>query len=237
MAAHCVGAPIPASLRCLEVGAGEGWSMAALAQAGASVRGIDYSRQAIEKWNPQIADLLIVGHPEEELRRLAAAGERFDLVWLDNVLEHVPDPERLLREIRGVLAPGGLLLIEVPNDISPLHRFLEAKGLIDKPFWLGWPEHLSYFTRDTLGKLLLAHGFRVEDTLADFPIDLFLLNGAANYVNDRSRGRDAHLARVRFEEFTGGFPEADALELYRALAKFSLGRNISVVCRDIGAPA
>ena len=221
-----------ASLRCLEVGAGEGWSMAALAACGASVVGVDYSRQPIEKWNPALADRLVVGHPEEELRKFAAAGRRFDLVWLDNVLEHVPDPGRLLDEIRGVLTAGAMLLIEVPNDLSPLHRFLQSHGLIERPFWQAYPEHLSYFTRESLQALLDAHDFRTEDVIADFPIDLFLLNDAANYVNDRSRGRDAHLARVRFDEFTSGFDDAEAVEFHRSLARISLGRNISVLCRD-----
>jgi 2-polyprenyl-3-methyl-5-hydroxy-6-metoxy-1,4-benzoquinol methylase len=221
-----------ASMRCLEVGAGEGWAMAALGACGASVLGIDYSREPIERWNPALADSLVVGHPEQELRKLATAGRRFDLVWLDNVLEHVPDPERLLGEIRDVMAAGAMLLVEVPNDISPLHRFLQARALIDRPFWEAYPEHLSYFTRETLQALMEAHGFRVEDVIADFPIDLFLLNSAANYVNDRTRGRDAHLARVRFDEFTSGFDDGETIAFYRALARFSLGRNISVLCRD-----
>jgi 2-polyprenyl-3-methyl-5-hydroxy-6-metoxy-1,4-benzoquinol methylase len=222
-----------ASMRCLELGAGEGWSMAALEACGASVVGIDYSREPIEKWNPSLADALIVGHPEEELRRLAAVGERFDLVWLDNVLEHVPDPERLLGEIRGVMSAGAMLLVEVPNDISPLHRYLQAQGLIERPFWQAYPEHLSYFTQESLQELLRAHSFQVVDVIGDFPIDLFLLNSAANYVNDRSRGRDAHLARVRFDAFTSAFGEVETLEFHRSLARLSLGRNISVLARDV----
>ena len=125
----------------------------------------------------------------------------------------------------------------MPNDLIPLHRFLSANELIERPFWQAYPEHLSYFTGESLQNLLSAHGFRVEDTIADFPIDLFLLNNAANYVNDRSRGRDAHLARVRFDEFTCAFDEADTVEFYRALARLSLGRNLAVLCRDTGGAA
>jgi 2-polyprenyl-3-methyl-5-hydroxy-6-metoxy-1,4-benzoquinol methylase len=227
-----LGAPLSSGFRCLELGVGEGWSLAALRAAGAHVEGVDYSNHGLSKWNPQLADALTVGVPDQEMDKMAADGRRFDLVWLDNVLEHVPRPEDFLRRVRGVLAPGGLLMIEVPNDNSPLHRYLDGHGLIERPFWQAYPEHLSYFTSETLTRLLAAHGFDVVDRIGDFPIDLFLLNDASNYVNERSVGRKAHLARVRFDEFTSAFGEAATVEFYRAIAKLSLGRNMVVLCRD-----
>ena len=227
-----LGKPLSAAFRCLELGVGEGWSLAALRAAGASVTGVDYSSHGLSKWNPQLADALTVGVPEAEMEAFAAAGRRFDLVWLDNVLEHVPRPRQVLQRVRGVLEPGGLLLIEVPNDNSPLHRYLESRELIERPFWQAWPEHLSYFTSESLQRLLAAHGFEVVDRIGDFPIDLFLLNEAANYVNTRSVGRNAHLARVRFDEFTSAFDEAATVDFYRSIARLSLGRNMVVLCRD-----
>jgi len=230
-----LGRPLTPGFRCLELGVGEGWSLAALRAAGAHVEGVDYSNHGLSKWNPQLADALTVGVPEREMDRMAAEGRRFDLLWLDNVLEHVPRPEDFLRRARGVLEPGGLLLIEVPNDNSPLHRYLAANGLVERPFWQAYPEHLSYFTSETLARLLDAHGFEVVDRMGDFPIDLFLLNDAANYVNQRAAGRSAHLARVRFDEFTSAFDEAATVDFYRAIARLSLGRNMVVLCRDTGS--
>ena len=230
-----LGSALAASFRCLELGVGEGWSLAALRSAGASVRGVDYSNHGLRKWNPALEDALTVGVPTEEMERMADAGEAFDLVWLDNVLEHVPRPEQFLARVRRVLKPGGLLLIEVPNDNGPLHRFLDGHGLIERPFWQAYPEHLSYFTSDTLERLLRAHRFGVVDRIGDFPIDLFLLNRAANYVNDRSLGKDAHRARVLFDEFSSAFGDEATVDFYRAIARLSLGRNMVVLCRDMPA--
>lgn len=226
------GAALTEAFRCLELGVGEGWSLAALRAAGAQVSGVDYSSHGLSKWNPQLADALTVGVPDQVMDEFAAAGRRFDLVWLDNVLEHVPRPGEFLQRVRGVLEPGGLMLVEVPNDNSPLHRYLAERDLIERPFWQAYPEHLSYFTADTLARLLGAHGFEPIDRIGDFPIDLFLLNDAANYVNNRNVGRQAHLARVRFDEFTAGFDEAATVDFYRAIGRLSLGRNMVVLCQD-----
>ncbi len=46
---------------------------------------------------------------------------RFDVVHLNNVLEHVPDPDRILIGLaHGLLEPGGVICVNVPNDFSPL---------------------------------------------------------------------------------------------------------------------
>lgn len=43
------------------------------------------------------------------------AGEAFDVVFADNVLEHLPEPEKAFREIQRVLKPGGWFLAKTPN--------------------------------------------------------------------------------------------------------------------------
>jgi 2-polyprenyl-3-methyl-5-hydroxy-6-metoxy-1,4-benzoquinol methylase len=76
-----------------------------------------------------------------------AAGERFDLVSLVHVLEHLPDPAGTLNSLRAdVLSPDGWLLVEVPNLY--LHTPFEY-------------EHLFSFSRRTLAGMLRKAGFRV----------------------------------------------------------------------------
>lgn len=225
-----LGGSLPPGFRCLELGVGEGWSLAALKAAGVEAHGIDYSNHGLAKWHPELVELVTLGSPETELDSLVAAGKLFDLIWLDNVLEHVPRPEPFLDKVFGALKPGGFLLIEVPNDGSPLQKFLHDKHLIEREFWHAYPEHLSYFTETSLRSLLQSHGFSVADVMADFPIDLFLLNDASNYVNNSAVGKSAHRARLRFEQFASQFDEAAVVELYRAMARMTLGRNLVVLC-------
>ena len=78
--------------------------------------------------------------------------ERYDLVVLDNVLEHIPQPVALLRKLRGALAPGGRLWIQVPNEKGFLlrHRFM----LLFYERYPIFPAHVNLFTCATLGAML-----------------------------------------------------------------------------------
>ena len=225
-----VGGNFGPSFQCLELGVGEGWSLAALRAEGIDARGIDYSTHGLANWHPQLVEFVTEGAPESELNSLVKHGQQFDLIWLDNVLEHVPRPHVLLSNLFRALKPGALLLIEVPNDGSLLQQFLHREGLIEREFWKAYPEHLSYFSEKTLTSLLEGSNFSVVDVMSDFPIDLFLLNDASNYVNDGAVGKSAHHARLRFEQFASQFDEAATIEFYRALARLTLGRNLAVLC-------
>lgn len=78
-----------------------------------------------------------------------------DVVTLMNVLEHVNDPFRLLERLRRILKPGGLLLIDVPNNsvVSMRGSLLGRWPVLD----LG--EHINHFVPATLDSLLIRAGF------------------------------------------------------------------------------
>ena len=133
--------------RFLDVGAGEGWGLSFFREKGWSCTGLDYSRFGCQAHNPACLDDLIVGDIYESLSRLRREKRRFELILLDNVLEHVLDPLALLLDLRELTAPGGVLVIEVPNDCSPLQLHLLEKGEISRPFWVAVPDHISYFNR------------------------------------------------------------------------------------------
>ncbi len=73
-----------------------------------------------------------------------------------NVFEHLYDPAATLAEIRRILAPGGLLVLAVPDAGS-----LDAR--IFGPRWTGYdvPRHLYTFDRHTLDRMLNRAGFQV----------------------------------------------------------------------------
>ena len=71
--------------------------------------------------------------------RTAAALPRFDVVHLNNVLEHVPNPLRIVRLARGLLASGGLLCLNVPNDFTPFQAGARAAFRCPNG---GWPRRI-----------------------------------------------------------------------------------------------
>jgi SAM-dependent methyltransferase len=214
------------SARALEVGVGEGWTLQVLHESGMQVLGVDYSDWACLRHNPGVRDRLIVGKPEDVLRSLAKEGERFDLVWLDNVLEHTPDPAGLLGVLRELSAEGARLVVEVPNDYSNLQLHLLENGMVNRPFWEAVPEHLSYFRHDNFGAFCARQGWRQLRLMSDFPIDLYLLNEASNYINNADVGKAAHRARLSFEEAFRDTPADAMLAFLEAAAAIGLGRNL-----------
>jgi 2-polyprenyl-3-methyl-5-hydroxy-6-metoxy-1,4-benzoquinol methylase len=84
--------------------------------------------------------------------------ERFDLVTMSHVLEHVPRAVPLLERLRRALRPGGHLLIEVPNVDDPLLRLW---GRHYRPLCLG--DHVSFFSPRSLRDALARASFAVAD--------------------------------------------------------------------------
>jgi SAM-dependent methyltransferase len=126
--------------RYLDVGCGSGAALGVARSLGWHVAGIEPDAAAAQKARA-FADEL---HVCDALAASPGSG-RFDVVTTLHVLEHVPDPVRLLRRMLDWLAPGGLLIVEVPN----------AGGLGAALFGGAWsglelPRHLSHFSPATL---------------------------------------------------------------------------------------
>ena len=213
--------------RFLDMGCGEGWALAFFQARGYQVLGLDYSSFGIERFNAALRAQVRLGDLYDSLRELRANAQRFDLLWLDNVLEHVRDPAELLAQCRELAAPGAVLVVAVPNDFSVLQTHLLASGHISRPFWIALPDHLSYFNPTGLGKLAQATGWQLADVVGDHPIDLNLLNPAMNYVENRAAGPACHHTRTELDNLllqTAPLPAVAAY--YRGMAGVGLGRNI-----------
>lgn len=215
--------------RFLDVGAGEGWALAYFLEQGWDCLGLDYSSFACASQNPDCSSCMQVGDIYENMAGLLKASEHFDLILLDNVLEHVLDPLALLVELRSLLSAGGVLLVEVPNDFSKLQQYLLDRGHIDRPFWVVAPDHLSYFGPEGLTALSREAGWEVKDLISDYPIDLGLINPLSNYVMDRSLGKRCHHARIEAENLFHAISPEKTVALYRALADLGLGRDLTAV--------
>ena len=123
----------------LDAGCGAGEYVEALARLGADVRGVEYLAHKVEAWAAR--------HPtdgrvsEGDISRLPFAGAAFDIVLLNEVLEHVPNESAVLTEVRRVLRPGGTLILFAPNRRYPFETHgLDRNGRIPplKTFGLPW---------------------------------------------------------------------------------------------------
>jgi len=132
--------PAPAAARILDAGCGSGRNMVELARRG-TVTGIELAPASLQLARARGAGEVLPGSLAEPL---PFADATFDLAVALDVLEHVGDDEAALRELARVLAPGGRLLVTVPQ-----YRWL-------------WGEHdvLSHHHRRYTRALLLARAGR-----------------------------------------------------------------------------
>jgi len=150
-------ANVTAGERVLDVGCGEGRFAAELARAGAEVVAVDVAEEPLRRARMR--------HPELDLRLIDAAGPwelpdaAFEVVWAGEVIEHVLDTAAWLSEVRRVLRSGGVLLLSTPahGRLTLLRLALSRRAFAEHFEPRG--DHLRFYARDTLSRLLEDFGF------------------------------------------------------------------------------
>jgi 2-polyprenyl-3-methyl-5-hydroxy-6-metoxy-1,4-benzoquinol methylase len=146
--------------RLLDVGCAGGHFLAVARTRGYEVVGAEYNR-AMETTQHEPTVSMFEG----DFLELEIPGV-FDLVHLEDVLEHVLDPVAVLRKVRQLVAPDGYVVIDGPLERQPnlslavleLNLYLRQ---VEDPEMA--PAHIWQFTAATLGRLLETAGFREVD--------------------------------------------------------------------------
>ena len=134
----------------LDIGCGEGFFLFNASKAGYVTKGIELSQDAAEYAKREFS-LDVEANPLEELQLME---NHFDVVTLWVVLEHVPYPLPILKEVHRILKPGGLLAVSTPNIESIFAKIL------GKRWWELRRVHINQFTMKTLMDIFKNAGFK-----------------------------------------------------------------------------
>ena len=137
--------------RLLDIGCGTGEFAGIMKEAGWQVQGVEPYGPARESAAARF------GVPVADVPEQAGLPERaYDVITLWHVLEHAHDLNRSMRELERLLAPGGTVLIGVPNYTCYDAGFYREN-------WAAYdtPRHLFHFAPETMRRLAARHGFEV----------------------------------------------------------------------------
>lgn len=141
--------PIDSGMSILEIGCAEGFFLQSVERRSNNkidLYGVELSEKYIKQAKANLSDATIYEIP---LENVDFQGLQFDFIVLRHVFEHLRSPVECLNKIKRILAPDGVLYIEVPdsqNTIPSISRFYHH-------------EHYLYFTPKILNHYLKACGF------------------------------------------------------------------------------
>lgn len=155
---------VAAGERVLDVGCGEGRFASELARVGVRVVGVDVAEEPLRRARGRDPDL--------DLRLMEADGPwpiedaSFDAVWAGETIEHVADTVGWLSELRRVLRPGGRLLLSTPDHGRPRMLWLALSRRAFEAHFDPRADHLRFYTRASLTRLLGELGFQAVSVRA-----------------------------------------------------------------------
>lgn len=152
--------------RILDIGCGWGDFLFHMEKKGYRGYGVDVSEEACRISRTKVKGIIRKGHVQD----CNFPSDYFHVVTMWHVLEHIPDPIKVLQEIYRILKEDGHLIISVPNIECISFKIAKSKWQV-----LDFPRHLYHFSPSTLRFLLSNAGYNVSivnHTFFESPFDL-----------------------------------------------------------------
>lgn len=187
--------------KLLDVGCGTGEFLRTCKTNGWNVVGVEPNKNAqelaISKFDNN-KPTTVVSDIEEVM------SQKFDVITLWHVLEHVPDLEIYILKLKALLKPDGVLVIAVPN-----YKSFDAMHY--KEFWAAFdvPRHLWHFSKKSIELLFANYKMKVIKTLP-MKFDSFYVSllsekyktGRSNYITAFYIGLLSNLKAMRSKEYS-----------------------------------
>ncbi len=138
--------------RFMDIGCATGMLLSHMKSRGWITKGVELCRESAEYGIRERGLDIHIGPVENS----GTESDSFSVIHFSHLIEHVPDPMALLKEVHRILVPNGYAIVTTPN----FHGF-QAK-LLKKNWRSAIPDHLFLFTPATLREMLKKTGFEIE---------------------------------------------------------------------------
>lgn len=146
--------------KVLDIGCGTGAKLRIFKERGFEIYGVDVSSIAIAEARHQLQGDFRIGRFEET----DYPPSFFDVIRLDNVLEHVYNPYEFLKKAHDLLKVGGVAYCYIPNGIGPTMTLMRQYSITS---WV--PFHINLFSPHSISRLANEIGFKVSLTQISHP--------------------------------------------------------------------
>jgi len=161
--------------KLLEIGIGNGFFLKTAQDAGYEVTGVELNPK-----NCEVARELLKGNGvicNKDLYSVQFGSDMFDVIYMKDVFEHVPDPMKMLSELNRIAKKGCILFIEVPNIDGWIYKIVKERHVCIFAF-----EHLNYWSESTLRNALSKNSFIINNV--SYESDDFTLQTIIGYFID-----------------------------------------------------
>ncbi|PIN90852.1 hypothetical protein COU60_00725 [Candidatus Pacearchaeota archaeon CG10_big_fil_rev_8_21_14_0_10_34_76] len=163
----------------LEIGCGNGMQLEIYRRYGMKTCGL-------EPYGPELTEKEIkLGIKRESTDKAKFQNETFDYIILKEVLEHVPDQDKILKKCRDWIKKDGKIVVTVPNTKSIWRN-------IFKDCWFGYdvPRHLYNYNPKNISMMLKKNGLKVDKIRTyDTP---YMLDGSLKFWLVKKTGKKDH---------------------------------------------
>jgi 2-polyprenyl-3-methyl-5-hydroxy-6-metoxy-1,4-benzoquinol methylase len=149
----------PKGSRLLDIGCGFGFFLNIAQTDGYIVKGIEVSQSLAEEGNHRYYLKIIAGNVFD----IELTDEHYDIITAWDVLEHLSDIERLLKQVSHLIKPDGVFLFRVP-DFSFMQQSLPSDFTslyLTEVYPLGLHEHLFHFSQISINLWLKRNGYEI----------------------------------------------------------------------------
>lgn len=164
------------SEKILEIGSGSGYYTKAIAEITNHLTATEFSKEYLEvtkKYNPYPVDAYI----HCSATKMPFSDNTFNKILITEVIEHIPEWNKAIDEVRRVLKPGGIAIITTPNKLSHMNIAYVLKRKIRR---YAFNEHVHEFTRNEflreLKKRFNVVGLEYVNFLLPYPLDIHWTN-------------------------------------------------------------
>ena len=137
----------------LDFGCGIGGFLGYAKQSASAIAGVELEKALQPSFQKRALNVF------SNLESTFETGNKYNLITAFHVVEHLSDPITVLKELSGLLADGGELIVEVPSSDDALLTFYNCKAFQNFTYW---SQHLFLFNAATLTDLVKQAGLNVN---------------------------------------------------------------------------